>query len=198
MSRASSFASAAVAVLGCLLAGCQSLERNQPGLGGTGALSNRVPNATAGERAKVFQAAVDELGGTFKQHVTDANEFAGTIACEPEFLARGGGASTNELRILSTKSDLRRTVRMRIVEDGPGVRAEVSAALQRRDTEQFRTERSMQNPSDVPSETPVSTDTGSPEHREVWTNIGRDYTLERDILAAIATHFAPTSQPGGR
>jgi len=196
MSGASRAGFGSAAVVGLfLLAGCDGLGVGSAGWDRAASLTKTIPGATA---PRAFEAAVDELRDNFKFHVIDANVVTGRIVCEPQFMTRGDGTSANEFRILSTRSDLRRSVRVRVVDEATAVRVEVAAHLERRDTQQARAYQALRSSGDAPSETPVATESGpNPEHNEVWNFIGRDNVLENEIMSAIENHFkSPTTRPG--
>lgn len=173
--------------------GCES------GFGGAGDIGVTYQSSppTQVDRATVFQIALEEARQRCR--VTDSDAVTGMITCAPDYLDRASAAPDGRLRVVSSKSDLRRVVRLRMPADAGGTRVEISAALERRDTESMQQYRALRASQDVPTETPIDTGAGlSPDRREVWTPIGRDHGLEAEILASIQARLvAPTTQPSG-
>ncbi|MDD4890794.1 MAG: hypothetical protein PHU85_12800 [Phycisphaerae bacterium] len=178
-------------VLGLGLAGC---DVTAPGGADTGLTYQSSQPIRGVDRDKVYVAALAEMRARFR--VADSDAVAGTINCQPDYLDSSSATSTTQFRIISTKSDQRRVVHVRVPAEGGVVRIEVLASLERRDTQQMRQYQAIRAGGDAPLETPI--DTGAnrdPERREVWTPVGRDHSLESDLLQAIQSRLAGTTQP---
>ena len=65
--------------------------------------------------------------------------------------------------------------------------------LERQDTadvEMFRQDRRRE---DTPTHTPLDDESATPEQSAVWTVVGRDAELEREVVASLIERLAPAS-----
>ena len=193
---------ASVFVLGAislfLLAGCEQSIGEPAQLGGQSRMLKAAtqPDRVQAAVAVAYDAAKAELTGPFNLFIRDSSESTGTIRFEPQYLSRGASLATGEFRILSTPSDLRRTVAVRISSDGVGVWAEVRVDLETRVTQQMQAYQSLRTAKEAPTDTPVAEEGRlSPDRRDAWRSNGRQYDLENEILTAIRARLSGQPRP---
>lgn len=178
-----------------LLAGCEAGERSTF-VTRQGWSSRGIDNATA---AQVMDAARYALGQWFTVSETRPSEGL-VLAAPSEFDERGGTGRLRDAAI-GYRNRVRRRAAVRIRSAARGVTVECIVIKERLDTSDHRVFAMNRQFEDVPNQTPIAGEGAtSSSQNEVWSDVGRDRTLERDILAALlerlggpARETAPTS-----
>jgi hypothetical protein len=170
---------------------------NEPiGGGGMGDAGYARQTFRTASRAEVFQAAQ----AAFRQYfsIADADPATGTITSRPQEVdARGEPTQVREL--LGGQSRRRQIGELRVLTRGPEVIALCRVQRQRLDTTErraFQTQRGDDRPTE---NTPFEAEAGATgEQRTAWTNIGRNRSLEADILRSLRMRIEPeeaTTEP---
>ncbi|MCA9256269.1 MAG: hypothetical protein KDA33_11565 [Phycisphaerales bacterium] len=111
---------------------------------------------------------------------------AGTIEGGPQsFTQRGGTARVTDATLKPTYK-MRRIGSIWLAPAEGGVTANCQVRVQRLDTTDYRAFRTHDEFNDLPTATPIDSDAGlRADQQEVWTELQRDSTMERQILGAI-------------
>lgn len=110
-------------------------------------------------------------------------------------------AGTGRLRdeTVGTRSRVRRRAAVRISRHPPGIIAECVVKRERLDTAEARAFAQQRSFSEAPTDTPIQGEAGaSAEQSQVWTDIGRDRKLEREVLDVMRGRLLRESRPATR
>lgn len=133
-----------------------------------------------------YSAAFDAARYAASQwfRVTDARAEAGRISTAPlEADERGNGERLRD--VVGSHNTIRRQARMRVVNEPKEHRVVIECVVtrQRLDTMDARAMQQQSLMDESANRTPIQGDAGAnAEQREVWTDIGRDRGMERQIL----------------
>lgn len=110
----------------------------------------------------------------------------GTVDGGPQnFTQRGGTARVTDAA-LKPRYKMRRFGTIWLTQGEGGVTANCQVRVQRLDTTDYRAFRTHDEFNDLPTATPIDGDAGlRADQQEVWTDLPRDSTMERQILGAI-------------
>jgi hypothetical protein len=107
-----------------------------------------------------------------------------------------GGTGRLGDEMLSAPARVRRVAMLRLARRGEQLRAFCQVRQQRLDTSEMEMFRRDQQRLDVPTETPIDQQGATREQEAVWTDVGRDTALEREIIASLIERLSATL-PGG-
>lgn len=135
----------------------------------------------------------------FREHfriarTSSSAEILVELKAEPaERLQRGG---TGRLRdgMVAVPTRVRRVGVLRLARQGEQLRALCQVLQQRLDTSDLEMFRRDQQRDDFPTDTPIDRDAVTAEQNAVWTDMGRDLALEREILASLIERLAPAAE----
>jgi hypothetical protein len=151
----------------------------------------RMADADGG---RAFDAAQYALRQWFTIDVADRSE--GLLTTVPaEYDERGG---TGRIRDTAIKypNRMRRRATVRVQGDGAEVSVDCVVIRERLDTADMRVFRLNRQFDDVGNETPIEQEAGSSAgQNEVWTDVGRDRSLERQILDVVRERLGSQTQP---
>jgi len=157
---------------------CSQAEYDRPG--GT----FRVQHLGQADWQQAFAAAVGAISEHFR--VISADSDSGIIRCEPAEFTRGG------LR-------MRRIAQLQLRRADQEVIAACQVRIQRHATAGARSWSEQRSAEDLPTATPIQEEAGlTPQQREYWADEGRDYQLERQILARLVGALASLPQPSAQ
>jgi hypothetical protein len=113
---------------------------------------------------------------------------------QAESVQRGG---TGRLRdgVAAVPERVRRLGTLRLTQQRGQLRAQCQVRRQRLDTSELEMFHRTRTDQDIPSDTPIDRQAVSPEHNAVWTDVGRDLDLEREILASLAERLGDAATP---
>ncbi|MBI5865420.1 MAG: hypothetical protein HZB38_13120 [Planctomycetes bacterium] len=142
-----------------------------------------------------FASAVSVMRRDFDRLNIDRT--ARTITAEPqEFTTRSDSGTTRDL--IRAPSKLRRVATLSVRPRGED-RAQVRLRIDRQREDTTRVEQSQPGQyrlSDAPGYTPIERDAAtSTRQNSVWTNIGRDNVLEREMLGELERLFSKSTEP---
>ncbi|MCK6456663.1 MAG: hypothetical protein L6Q92_09070 [Phycisphaerae bacterium] len=176
----------ATAILaGILSVGCDPADRRAdiPRAGWT---SQRIE---AGSEADVFEAARFAVSQWFR--INEARPSEGMITTYPNETEERGGTGRIRDDAIGYRNRIRRLATVRVRKTGAGVATECVVVRERLDTSDMRVFETNRQFNDVPNQTQISGEGAtSARQNEVWTEVGRDRALERDILRAIRDRLA--------
>lgn len=110
----------------------------------------------------------------------------GTIEGGPQSFTQRGGTARVTDPALKPAYKMRRFGTIWLTQADGGVTANCQVRVQRLDTTDYRAFRTHDEFNDLPTATPIDGDAGlRADQQEVWTDLPRDNTMERQILGAI-------------
>jgi hypothetical protein len=151
-------------------------------------------------RTKTEGWAQLRLPGTSKQAAFDAGVYAmrqwfnlrsvsaerGLIEAIPAEYEQKGGTGRIRDAAIGYTNRMRRTGAMMVEDRGTGCVVKCRIGVQRLDTADHRVFRQNEQFGDLPTETPIDREAGvSPQQNRVWTDMPRDKSREREILAVV-------------
>jgi hypothetical protein len=155
------------------LAGCQ--DGGGIGIGGEDYRSQTYPSA---DRPLVFETARTVLGMYFS--IASADPDTGKIVSRPLQVE----ASRDRL-LGSTPTQKIATMRIYRTSDGQTA-VDLRIIVQKQDAMAFAAMQPITEGNEVPNQTPAQTGAAqTPEQRQSWQDVGRDYTMEQTILADL-------------
>ena len=141
-----------------------------------------------------FAAAQAALAREFDR--LNVDRAARRITSEPqEYTTQSESLTSRDL--VGARSTMRRIAMLNVVSRGEG-KSQVRLRIDRQREDTTRTERASAEQqyrlSDSPSYTPIERDAGtSTQQNTVWTTIGRDSKLERELLGELERQFSRAS-----
>ncbi len=136
------------------------------------------------------EQAIGAAEQAFREHFRIARSTSSAavlveLRSEPTDSLQRGGTGRLRDEVLAVPNRVRRTAVLRLSRQGEQLWASCQVLQQRLDTsdvEMFHQERQRQ---DFPTDTPIDQQALTAEQEAVWTDIGRDLALEREILASL-------------
>jgi hypothetical protein len=143
-------------------------------------------------------AAAAELA--FQEHFRIDRPLAGgqvvlELRSVPQDREQLGGTGRLRDEAVQHPNRVRRIALLRLLREAGRLQAHCQVLLERQDTadvEMFRQDRRRE---DTPTYTPLDSESATPEQNAVWTVVGRDAELEREIVASLIERLTPT-EPG--
>lgn len=175
----------ALCVLALSVAGCDSADRRDdvPRQDWT---FNRVDNTS---KEAAFDAARYALSQWFtirQSSVTD-----GVITTDPVEFEQRGGTERFRDEALKFRNRMRRRAVVRVRGGEGAAIVECVVTRERLDTADHRVFAMNRQSDDVGNQTPITQEGAtSPAQNEVWTDVGRDRALERQILDVVRDRLA--------
>ncbi|MBN1490338.1 MAG: hypothetical protein JXA69_10500 [Phycisphaerae bacterium] len=176
-------------MVGLVVAGCSQQEMRDRSYGASS--QQRIGNVAYDD---TFDAAERVFRSFFSTERADRGE--GILVARPiEVDKRGEPVGVRDTMTM-TPSRRRRVAELRLSRSGSDVLAMCQVKLQRLDTSERRAFR-PQIGDDRPSEShPFEAEAGaSPSQRELWTDLGRDRELERQVLNALRDRLVREGAP---
>lgn len=171
-------------LIGAMLSGCAA----------SGVDVQMASRDIAADADTTFAAARTVLAREFDRLTVDAA--ARRINSEPqEYVTQSESLTSRDF--VGAKSTMRRIATLSVASRGEG-RSQVRLRIDRQREDTTRTERASAEQqyrlSDSPSYTPIERDAGtSTQQNTVWTTVGRDSKLERELLGELEREFSRAS-----
>lgn len=171
------------AALASIVSGCSGLGSSEIDRRGRsqGWSQITLPNVAADEAYAAGRYAVSQW---FR--VVEDDPSRGTLASAYEEGTQRGGTGRIRDAAVNYPNRVRRRAMMTVEPRGTGCVIKCRVAVQRLDTADHRMFRQNNQFGDVPNETPIDRDAGiTPQQDQVWTDIPRDTSREKEILAIV-------------
>lgn len=180
-------------ILASALTGCASSDATVAEQRATGgATPQTFRNVSV---ARVYEAGAAAMGESFES--VRISHARGMIEAGPQSYTQQGGTQRVTDAALRPTYHMRRFGTLWISEDEDGVHVNCQVRVQRMDTTDYRSLRTHEEFSDLPTETPIDKDAGlTADQRQAWTELARDQTLERQLLGAINQRLRGPTEGG--
>lgn len=150
-----------------------------------------VPNVS---NDAAFDAGLYAMRQWFR--IEENSSAQGLIRGAPSEYDQRGGSGRLRDAALKFPNRLRRTATLVVRPQGTGADVRCMVRVERLDTADMRVFRDNERFEDNPSDTPIDREAGvTSSQDQVWTEISRDRTLEREILDVVRNRLSPPTTP---
>ena len=135
-----------------------------------------------------MDACLDAAAVVIREQFGDARVSAndGVVHGGPQSFTQRGGTARVTDPALKPNYKMRRFGTVWLTQSDGGITANCQVRVQRLDTTDYRTFQTHDEFNDLPTATPIDDDAGlRADQREVWTDLPRDNTMERQLLGAV-------------